>query len=94
MTTVAARLPGDDGVAADAMQAAYFRGTLADERQQIATHVAKHRDEMARCLTSGPKSAVAHLRAQVTSMEAELRYLDELIAGLDRRFATLWSARD
>ncbi|BBZ29267.1 hypothetical protein MMAD_35620 [Mycolicibacterium madagascariense] len=94
MTTAAARLPGDDGLAADAMQAAYFRGTLVDERQQVAAHVAEHRDEMARCLTSGSASAVTHLRAQVASMEAELLYLDELIAGLDRRFATSWSVRD
>ncbi len=76
------------------MQAAYFRGTLVDERQHIATHVAKHRDEIARCLAAGPASAVSHLRALVTSMEAELGYLDELIAGLDRRFATSWSALD
>jgi hypothetical protein len=92
--TTAARLPGDDSVAADAMQAAYFRGTLADEREQIAGHVAKHREEMARCLTTGSMSAVPHLRSQVRTMEAELQYLDELIAGLDARFAALWATRD
>jgi hypothetical protein len=93
--TSTARLPGDDSaVAADAMQAAYFRGTLADEREQIAEHVATCRNELAQCLTTGSRSAIPHLRSQVQTMEAELRYLDELIAGLDRRFADLWATRD
>jgi hypothetical protein len=92
--TTAARLPGEDSVAADAMQAAYFRRTLADEREQIAGHIAKHRDEMARRLQSEATSGIPHLRSQVRSMEAELQYLDELIAGLDRRFAIPWATRD
>ena len=39
-------------------------------------------------------SGIPHLRSQVRSLEAELRYLDGLIAKLDRRLAALWAARD
>ncbi|TPG35753.1 hypothetical protein [Mycolicibacterium hodleri] len=84
----------DSSMAADAMQAAYFRGTLADERELIAAHAQKHRDEVARRIAAGMMSGIPHLRSQVRSHEAELRYLDGLIAKLDRRFAALWAARD
>ena len=86
----------DDGsaMAADAMQAAYFRGTLADEREHIGGQVAKHREELGRRLATASMSGIPHLRSQVRSLEAELRYLDGLIARLDRRFAALWAARD
>lgn len=80
-------------MAADALQAAYFRGTLADDREQIAGRAAKHRDELARRLELGATSGTAHLRSQVRSLQAELHYLDRLIAKLDHRFAALWTTR-
>ncbi|MBJ7337885.1 hypothetical protein [Mycolicibacterium sp.] len=92
MTT--ARVDVDSAMAADAMQAAYFRGTLADEREYIAGHAQKHRDEMARRIASGMLSGVPQLRSQLRSQEAELRYLDGLIAQLDRKFAHLWGTRN
>ena len=78
---------------ADAMQAAYFRGCLADEREEVAAHAAKQRAEMASRLQTDRLSSMRRMQAQVRSLEAELRYLDGLIAKLDRRFAALWSAR-
>jgi hypothetical protein len=86
----------EDGVAAaaDAMQAAYFRGCLADEREQVTRRVSKHHEEMARRLEAGRGSSVQHLRSQVRSLEAELRYLDSLIGRLDRRFAAWWASRE
>jgi hypothetical protein len=75
------------------MQAAYFRGCLADEREEVAAHAAKQRAEMASRLRADHLSSMRRMRAQVRSLEAELRYLDGLIAKLDRRFATLWATR-
>jgi hypothetical protein len=75
------------------MQAAYFRGCLADERELVAAHAAKQRAEMASRLQAHRLSSMRRMQAQVRSLEAELRYLDGLIAKLDRRFAALWSAR-
>jgi hypothetical protein len=93
--TVAAMLDGDSfAQAADAMQAAYFRGCLADERERVTMRVSKHREEMATRLEAGRMSGVQHLRSQIRSLEAELRYLDNLIGRLDRRFAAWWAARD
>jgi hypothetical protein len=74
-------------MAADAMQAAYFRRYLATERRQIATHVDKYRDELQHRSDAGALSGTSHLRSQVRSLEAELRYVDGLIDRLDRRFA-------
>jgi hypothetical protein len=75
------------------MQAAYFRGCLADERE-ISRHVSEHHEELARRLEAGRPSGVQLRRSQIGSLEAELRYLDNLIESLDRRFATWWAARD
>ena len=72
---------------ADAMQAAYFRARFADEREEVAAHAAKQRAEMASRLRADRLSSMRRMQAQVRSMEAELRYLDGLIAKLDRRFA-------
>ena len=78
---------GADAIApGDALQAANFRKALFEERLRIVDHAAKHRDELARRLDIGTISGVAHLRSQVRSLEAELRYLDGLVAKLDRRF--------
>lgn len=95
-TAMTAARVHDDGsaMAADAMQAAYFRGCLAGEREQIAGHVGKHREELGHRFDVGSLAGTSHLRSQVRSLEAEIRYLDSLIAKLDRRFAALWAARD
>ncbi len=79
--------------AADAMQAAYFRDTLAEEREHTNRQVGKHREEMARRAETGSRYGIPHLKSHVRALEAELRYLDGLIAKLDRRFSALWVAR-
>lgn len=91
----AARLE-DDGavVAADALQAAYFRGTLAEQREGLAHQAATHRTEMGRLLEVGAMAGIPYLRSQVRSLEAQLHHLDGLIAGLERRFAPTWAASD
>jgi hypothetical protein len=94
MSAAAGRDGDTAAAAADAMQAAYFRGYLADEREHVTRHVSKQREELARRLEAGHLLGVQLLRSQVGSLEAELRYLDGLIARLDRRFAAWWAARD
>jgi hypothetical protein len=93
MTAAARRRDEAATRVADAMQAAYFRGRLADEREEVSAHAAKQRAEMASRLQADRLSSMRRMQAQVRSLEAELRYLDGLIAKLDRRFAALWSAR-
>jgi hypothetical protein len=82
--------------AADASQAAYFRGTLADERQIVATGLVTAREQL-RALTEGPQvvgfRGMARARSRVRDLEHQVRELDRLIAALDRRFAALWSHR-
>lgn len=82
---------GPDGtVSADALQAIYFRIALADERERIARIVADSRDELARLIAVGMTPGTQGPRSRVHALEAELRYLDGLIAGLDRRFPKMW----
>lgn len=72
----------DDRVrAADFQQAAYFRAELVIERGLILSEIGKRR-----ALIDRPSDASRRQRASVKSAEAELRYLDNLIAVLDRRF--------
>jgi hypothetical protein len=73
--------------AADELQAAYFRVSLVNERDQLAAHVEKQQAEIARRNHLGSSSALRRLRLQVRIVEAELRYVDGLIQRLDRRFA-------
>lgn len=79
--------------AADASQAAYFRGVLADEREQVAASLARSR---ARLRAGAEREKVvglrtmARLRTEVRALEAGQRDLDRLIAALDRRFSALW----
>ena len=79
--------------AADVMQAAYFRGYLANERAGVAAHIAKQRADLAARPEANQSPSTRRMLSQVRSMEAELRYLDGLIAKLDTRFPASWSAR-
>ncbi len=82
----------EDGpvMAADAAQAAYFREWLTDRRAELAARAGKFRDELQQQSEIGALSRISHLRSQVRSLEAELRYLECLIARLDHRFAEVW----
>lgn len=81
--------------AADAYQAAYFRGVLADERQNITADLTAARDRL-RDLTDGKQvlglRGMARARFKVRDLETRQRETDRLIAALDRRFSAMWSA--
>src|SRR6478672_4766560 len=73
--------------AADATQAAYFRGTLADERQAVDTDLAGARDRLD-ALTEGKQivglRGMSRARFKVRELENDLRELNRLIGALDR----------
>jgi hypothetical protein len=81
--------------AADASQAAYFRGILADERQQVAGDLLRSRVQLRACV-EGDKVVglriMARLRSEIRTLEAKQRDLDRLITALDRRFAPPWAS--
>jgi hypothetical protein len=82
--------------AADASQAAYFRGVLADEREQVADNLARSRLRLRACAEREKViglRTMARLRCDVRELEARQRELDRLIAALDRRFSALSAAR-
>jgi hypothetical protein len=81
--------------AADASQAAYFRGALAVERETATADLAAARGRL-RVLTEGNHvlglRGLARARSRVHDLENQVRELDRLIAALNRRFSALWSA--
>ncbi|HYZ68888.1 MAG TPA: hypothetical protein VE666_13990 [Mycobacterium sp.] len=80
--------------AGDALQAAYYRGVLADEREQVAVNLTHSRARLRACADREKVvglRAMARLRADVRALENRHRDLDRLIAALDRRFATVWA---
>jgi len=80
--------------AADASQAAYFRGLLADQREETLTDLARSRYRLRDGMAGGQVvglRAMARMRSDVRELEAKKRELDRLIAALDRRFSALWS---
>jgi hypothetical protein len=72
---------------ADSLQAAYFRGMLADERAVVAQHLAEARARLAKRFEAGELHGISRLRQEIRVREAEERNLDRLIDALDRRFA-------
>jgi hypothetical protein len=80
--------------AADASQAGYFRGTLADECQAVTTDLS-HARERLDALTEGNQvvrlRGMSRARFKVRELETELREFNRLIGALDRRFSALWS---
>jgi hypothetical protein len=78
----------------DSLQAAYFRGALADQRALIAAHVARQNEKLCSMTVAGTNTlAIARLRRQVRQNEAEIRQLDGMIEAIDRRFSALWITR-
>jgi UDP-N-acetylmuramate-alanine ligase len=73
--------------AADALQAAYFRRSLCAERAQLLAEICKRGDNIAKTDRQGSASVTHRLGSYVRSAEAQVRYLDRLIARLDHRFA-------
>lgn len=86
-------LPTDDTPtrASDSLQAAYFRGALADNRALIAAEVARHTRALSSLASGTDALTVSRLRREIRTSDAECRELDRMIAAIDRRFASLWA---
>ena len=86
-------LSHDDGPAraSDSLQAAYFRGALADRRALVAIEVARHLNALNTLTTKTDSVAISRLRRDIRANDAELRELDRMIEALDRRFASGWT---
>jgi hypothetical protein len=77
--------------ASDSLQAAYFRGALADQRALLAAEIVRQTRKLDRLSTRTDALAISQLRRDIRANELECRELDRMIAALDRRFATLWA---
>jgi hypothetical protein len=80
--------------AADASQAAYFRGLLAKQREDTTCELARSHARLRECMAGKQVvglRTMARMRSDVRELKAKKRELDRLIAALDRRFSALWS---
>jgi hypothetical protein len=86
---VTPRVPTGDGDAraSDSLQAAYFRGALADQRALLAAEIAEKTRKLACLSTTTDSLAISRLRRQIRVDESEQRELDRMIAAIDRRFS-------
>lgn len=76
----------------DSLQAAYFRGALADQRALMSDEIMRQTRKLNGMATRTDALSISQLRRDIRTNEAELRELDRMIAALDRRFAAIWSA--
>jgi hypothetical protein len=81
-----------EALASDALQAAYFRGTLADQRATITAVIARQNDKLVTMSTKMSSLAVSRLRRQLRENEADCRNLDHMIEAIDRRFSSQWAS--
>jgi hypothetical protein len=79
--------------ASDALQAAYFRGALVDQREVVAAELARNTHALDSLTTKTDSVAISRLRRDIRIAAAECRELDRMIAALDSRFAPAWSDR-
>lgn len=80
--------------AADASQAAYFRGVLAKEGEQIARQLADTLVRLRACVEGEQVvglRALARLRSEVRDLEVKQRDIERMIGSLDRRYSALWA---
>jgi hypothetical protein len=86
-------LATDDALtpASDSLQAAYFRGVLADQRALIAAEIARLTRRLSFLSAKTDAMAITRLRREVRHNEAEHRNLDRMIEALERRFARHWA---
>jgi len=75
--------------ASDSLQAAYFRGALADQRTLIGAEIMRQTRKLNGMSTRTDALAISQLRRDIRANDAELRDLDRMIAALDRRFAEI-----
>ena len=76
---------------ADAMQAAYFRGVLAKERDEIGTELVKSRRSLETSLATNEPFEIRQRRRVVREQESQLRHVDWMISRLERRFNSVWT---
>jgi hypothetical protein len=87
--------PSEDAAqVADAMQAAYFRSVLADHRAHLDAELTKLRSQAETDEEAGDLLALHRLRRQIRGHTSELREVDWLISGLERRYAKAWANQD
>lgn len=75
--------------ASDSLQAAYFRGALADQRALVAAEIMRQTRTLNGLSTKTDALAISQLRRDIRANEVQCRDLDRMIAALDRRFAAL-----
>jgi hypothetical protein len=78
--------------ASDSLQAAYFRGALADQQALITAEIARQNRTLNGLSTRSDALAISLLRRDIHANEAECRDIERMIAALDRRFAAAWSS--
>ena len=78
--------------ASDSLQAAYFRGALADQRALICAEIARQNRELGSMSTKSDALAISRLRREIRANETERRDLDRMIGALDHRFAAAWAS--
>lgn len=88
-------VPADEllAPASDSMQAAYFRGVLADQRALIGAEIGRQTRKLGFLSNKSDSLAISRLRREIRANEAEHRDLDRMIEALDRRFAPHWVNR-
>lgn len=79
---------------ADALQAEYFRGVLAEHRAHIDASIVKVRTQIDNRRESGDRLEVHRLQRQLREHEDELGQLNWLIDGLERRYSETWADLD
>jgi hypothetical protein len=83
----------DVALASDSLQAAYFRGVLADRRSLLAAEIGRQSRRLSFLTAKTDSLAITRLRREIRRNEAEHRSLDRMIEALDRRFAKHWTDR-
>jgi hypothetical protein len=74
--------------------AAYFRRSLCDERAHLLAEISKRRDDITKRADRSSTHARHRLGSHLRSVEAQARYVDQLIARLDQRFANQTDGHD
>jgi hypothetical protein len=77
----------------DSLQAAYFRGAMADQRALIAAELIRQNRKLNALSTRTDALLISRLRREIRANEAECRDLDRMIGALDRRFGARWSSQ-
>jgi hypothetical protein len=73
--------------ASDSLQAAYFRGALAEYRSAVAAKLSRQTDKLNAMSGKADSIAISRMRRHIREHEAEHRNLDAMIEAIDRRFS-------